>query len=82
MTITLQAGEPAKAGWVLAAPFRAHVHYLMETSQVPWPDIASKAGVSLSAMHTLLFGRNGHPRQKVPYQVAKALFTLEPENLK
>jgi len=70
-----------KPEWVLSAPFRAHVTYLMSTAQVPWPVIAYRAGVSPAILRTLLYGRHGKVRAKIPQQTAAQIIRLRTEDL-
>jgi len=83
---TLPTTRPVAAetgpGWVLAAPFRAHVTHLMSSAQVPWPVVAYEAGISLATLRTLMFGRHGRLRSKIAYDAAIRLIELRPEDLR
>ena len=73
--------QPTGPEWVLAAPFRAHVLYLMQTAQVPWPVVAFQAGVPFATLRTLLYGREGRFRTKIPHHAAERLLDLRPQDL-
>ncbi|MFP5415326.1 MAG: hypothetical protein ACLGHZ_00350 [Actinomycetes bacterium] len=49
----------AETTWVAAAPFRAHLSRLAETTETPWQVIALSSGVSLREADRLLHGRPG-----------------------
>lgn len=64
--------------WVLAAPFRAHVRYVMECSGVPWRVIAAAAAVPAPTVRSLLGGRLG----KLPARSATRLLAVTPATLR
>ncbi|MGL5405895.1 MAG: hypothetical protein ACRDAX_03770 [Propionibacteriaceae bacterium] len=49
--------------WVSPAPFRAHLTYLCEQTNLPWQVIATAAGVPINTARTLLCGRQGRARK-------------------
>ena len=65
--------------WVRAAPFRAHLRHLCDTTSLPWPVLAMMAGMSLSLADHLLHGRNGRPLQRLARESAARLLTVTPE---
>ncbi|MDR0284757.1 MAG: hypothetical protein LBI33_07690 [Propionibacteriaceae bacterium] len=73
------AGAP---DWVLAAPFRAHVTYLMSNAHVPWPVIAHQASIPLATLRTLLFGRGGRSRAKITRDAATRLIGVGLDDLR
>ena len=75
------ATEQDHPDWVTAGPFRAYVNHLTGNAQVPWSIVAFHAGVSQSAMYTLLYGRNGHTR-KVHSTHARAIIDITVEELR
>lgn len=62
--------------WVEAAPFRAHLRHLMETTGRTWQEIAEVAKISRPDAHRLLYGRRGRAVRKVSPQTASRLFWL------
>ncbi|MCL1907632.1 MAG: hypothetical protein FWG08_06970 [Propionibacteriaceae bacterium] len=83
-TLATRPSTPALAPsqeWVIAAPFRAHVSHLIHNAEVPWPVIAYQAGVPQGVLRTLLFGRQGKLRPKIPQDVALRLVSLRPQDL-
>lgn len=67
--------------WVQAAPFRAHVRHLLDTTGLPWPVVALEAGVPPALVHHLLFGRRGRRMTRIPPQSAVALLRLDAVSL-
>ncbi|MDR2896350.1 MAG: hypothetical protein LBV30_06840 [Propionibacteriaceae bacterium] len=67
--------------WVDAAPFRAHVIRLMAQTGLPWAAIAYQARVPLNTCRTLVIGRDGHLRSRIPRDYALRLITLAPGQL-
>ncbi|MDR0849534.1 MAG: hypothetical protein LBN10_10960 [Propionibacteriaceae bacterium] len=73
--------EQERPDWVVASPFRAYVNHLTGNADVPWSIVAFHAGVSQSAMKTLLYGRNGHAR-KIHATHARAILDITVEELR
>ncbi len=67
--------------WLPAAPFRSHVRTLMDASGLPWRAIALEARVPPAVVRTLLHGRSGRPRTKIPRQAAENLLRLTEADL-
>lgn len=67
--------------WVLAAPFRAHVRRLLDQTGLPWPVIALTADLPPSLVRSLLFGRDGRLRSRLPASAARRLLSLDAERL-
>ncbi|MDR0959854.1 MAG: hypothetical protein LBM23_05785 [Propionibacteriaceae bacterium] len=73
---------PSDGAWVVAAPFRSHVHHLMDAADVPWQVVAVAADVPPRAIRTLLFGRRGRARPKLQRLIAGRLFDLRAGELR
>jgi len=65
-----------RSPWVEAAPFRAHVRHTTDTAGVPWPALAVLSGVSVPAVHALLFGRRGRALTRLEPRVAARLLSV------
>lgn len=63
--------------WVDAAPFRAHVRRLMLDDALPWRLVAGLAGVPDGVVRTLVLGRRGRLRPRLPHRDAYALLALD-----
>lgn len=73
--------SPDSHDWVLAAPFRAHLHHLQASTGLSWEVLAWAAGVSPALVRHLVFGNNGrHPRRISPL-TARRLVELTPGRL-
>ncbi len=68
-------------GWVAAGPFRAYARYLLATSNLPWRALAVAAGVPARVLESLLFGRAGKPRCRIPAGCGSALLNVTPDFL-
>ncbi|MEA4945542.1 MAG: hypothetical protein VB080_14035 [Propionicimonas sp.] len=68
--------------WVLAAPFRAHLHRLHDQSGLAWSVLALAAGVSPAAVRSLIAGRRGRPVRRIARQVACRLISLDETRLR
>lgn len=66
--------------WVIAGPFRAHVHYLLGTARLPWRALAIYADVPANLVRSLAHGRPGTPH-RIPAGAARALLAVTPELL-
>lgn len=64
------------AGWINAAPFRAHLRHLMSTSGLPWQVIAELADVPPQSVRLLLSGRGGRPIRRIPTELGRRLYAL------
>ncbi|MGO1972916.1 MAG: hypothetical protein ACTH2Q_08140 [Propionibacteriaceae bacterium] len=67
--------------WVEAAPFRAHLHHLMDTTGQTWQVVAEVARISLPDAHRLLHGRRGRPVRRISPQTASRLFWVDRRQL-
>ena len=67
--------------WVLAAPFRAHLHHLRVSTGLPWEVLASAAGVSPALVRHLVFGNNGRFARRISPLTARRLAELTPGKL-
>lgn len=67
--------------WVDAAPFAAHLAHLCATTGLPWPVVATYAGVSLRAAARLVGGRRGHRLRRLPRPLAQQLLAVTPAQL-
>ncbi|MVA77353.1 hypothetical protein GC722_15180 [Auraticoccus sp. F435] len=67
--------EPAH-GWVLAAPFRAHLRHVASATGLPWRALALAAGVEPALVRALLHGRAGRPLKRLHPESAARLLRL------
>ena len=67
--------------WCEAQIFREHVIGLMRESGLRWRLIAAPAGVSPSAMHHLLHGRNVQRPRTIHVDLARALMQIDLDDL-
>jgi hypothetical protein len=67
--------------WVLAAPFRAHVRRVLEQTGLPWPVIALAGDLPPAVVRSLLFGRDGRHRTRLPAPAARRLLALDADRL-
>ncbi|MFT4108817.1 hypothetical protein [Propionicimonas sp.] len=67
--------------WVQAAPFRALAGRLIELSGLPWPILASYAGVQPAVLQHLLYGRDGRTSGRIPSDCARRLLELDESQL-
>lgn len=67
--------------WVEAAPFRAHLRHLIDTTGQPLPVVAEMARISLPDARRLLHGRRGRPVRRISPQTASRLFWLDRRQL-
>jgi len=58
------------------------VRHIAETAQVPWPAIAVLSGVSVPAVHALLFGRRGRALTRLEPRVAARLLSVGTADLR
>ncbi len=77
-TRSVHPEPPVDPGWVLAAPFRAHLRYLIDTTGLPWRALALAAGVEPSVVRGLLHGRAGRPLKRLDPDSAARLLRLSP----
>lgn len=68
--------------WVDAAPFRAHVRHLMETSGVPWRVLALYAQVPQPVVRALVTGHDRRPVRRIAPAYARALLAVTPAALR
>ncbi len=74
--------EPvAHAEWLPAAPFRSHVRRLIDASGLPWRAVALAARVPPKVVKTLLHGRHGRARPRLPRVAAQQLMLLTEDSL-
>jgi hypothetical protein len=67
--------------WIPAAPFRAHVRHVIEVAEIPWQVAAVEAGVSLSLVQHLLWGRTGRVPSRIAPAAAARLLRLTASDL-
>lgn len=67
--------------WVLAAPFRAHLHQVRAVTGLPWEVIACAAGVSPTLVRHLIYGDNGRFARRISPLTARRLAELTPARL-
>ncbi len=67
--------------WLPAAPFRTHVQALIECSGLPWRAVALQARVPPAIVRTLVLGRQGRLRSKIPRQAAENLLRVSAAEL-
>ncbi|MCW5952219.1 MAG: hypothetical protein KIT69_08180 [Propionibacteriaceae bacterium] len=67
--------------WVLAAPFRAHLHHLQSSTGLSWEVLAWAAGVSPALVRHLVFGNNGRFSRRISPLPARRLAELSPGKL-
>lgn len=72
------AAHDQATSWVQAAPFRAHVRHVCDTTGVAWPVLAMRAGVSLALADHLLHGRRGRPVRRISRESAARLLAVTP----
>ena len=72
---------PLDETWVRAAPFRALVRHVIDVAGVPWPAFAIESAVSVTVVHTLLFGRGGRPMSRLNPRIAARLLRVGPSQL-
>ena len=69
-------------GWVDAVPFRAHVRFLMSVGALSAADVATVAGVSVTAVDHLLSARGGDRARRVSPDTARRLLALSAEDVR
>lgn len=74
--------SPSGAGWVDAIPFRAHVRFLMSVGALSAADVATVAGVSVTAVDHLLSPRGGDRVRRVSPDTARRLLALTAEDVR
>ena len=67
--------------WVQAAPFRAHVRHLIDTTGLPWPVVAAEAGAPTALVQRLVSSRRGRTLTRIPPVVARRLLDLSAGDL-
>ncbi|MGV8908660.1 MAG: hypothetical protein ACOH1Y_06720 [Propionicimonas sp.] len=63
--------------WVQAAPFRALLDRLIETTGMPWPALAHHGRLPPRLVHRLLFGRDGRRLARIPRDCARRILDLD-----
>ena len=80
------AGPPASAGpdagWVEAAPFRAHLKHLMSAGSLDVPEVAVVLGLSTRAVQHLLQGRAGRVPRRISPQTARRLLLVRADDVR
>lgn len=71
---------PTLHPWVEAAPFRAHLLHVAESTGIPWPVIAVQAGMPQSLAARLLFGTGRRRLPRLPEDCARRLLAVTPES--
>ena len=74
--------SPPVTGWVDATPFRAHVRFLMSVGDLSAADVATVAGVSVTAVDHLLSARGGDRARRVSPDTARRLLALTAEDVR
>ncbi len=74
--------EPNGPLWVEAAPFRSYARHLIEASGTSWELLAEVAQVRPSVLLTLLRGRDGRLRHRVPAGAAARLLKVRASDLR
>lgn len=72
---TVEQGD-VEHGWVDAAPFRAHVQYLMSSGSLSAEDVATIAGVSPRLTERLLNGHDGRPLRRISPDTGRQLMRV------
>ena len=72
---------PQPAEWVSAAPFRAHLLRLIQTTGLPWRTIAVLAAVPSVTVDHLLHGRNGRRLTRLQPHLAARLLAMTPASV-
>lgn len=67
--------------WVPSAPFRAHLHLLLDGTGLPWPVMAWAAGVPLRLVGRLLNTPGSRRLPKLPAESAQRLLRLSQSHL-
>jgi hypothetical protein len=75
-TVLETRNDAAVRPWVDAAPFRAHLRYLMSVGQMSSSAVALLAGVSPRLAHRLLHGRGGRPLKRIAPVTARRLLRV------
>lgn len=78
MVVKSQIAGPGTETWVDAAPFRAHVRFLMAEADVSGPVVAALARVQPRAVERLLTGAGERPMRRLSPVVACRLFAVTP----
>ena len=76
------SSPPPGTGWVDAVPFRAHVRFLMSVGALSAADVATVAGVSVTAVDHLLSARNGDRARRVSPDTARRLLALSADDVR
>jgi hypothetical protein len=69
-------------GWVDATPFRAHVRFLMSVGTLSAADVATVAGVSVTAVAHLLSARGGDRARRLSPDTARRLLALSADDVR
>ena len=77
MSVPVRTIDPS--AWVDAAPFAAHLERLCADADLPWPVVATCAGVSLRTAWRLV--GPGPRLRRIPRATAQQLWALGPEDL-
>ncbi len=70
------AAEP-NGHWVEAAPFRAYLRHLIDSSGLPWQEVAAVARISVPDARRLLTGRHGKTARRISPETARRLFWID-----
>lgn len=71
----------AAADWVLAAPFRSHLRWLIDSTGVPWRVIALQAAMPAHQIRHLLLGRGGRPVRRLHRNCAARILAVTPQQV-
>ncbi|MBA8794367.1 transcriptional regulator with XRE-family HTH domain [Friedmanniella endophytica] len=80
--VRVVAEPEAFGGWVLAAPFRAHLLHLLAATGLPIRVLAELAGASPRSVTRLLRGREGRPLTRIDPLLARRLYALTPRTVR
>ena len=68
--------------WVDAAPFRAHLRYLMASASLSAGEVAAAAGISARLAERLLHGRNGRALRRISPETGRRLIRVSVERIR
>jgi len=73
----LGCADGTAGAWVPAEPSRFWLWYVIGVTGMPWPALAARAGVSVTLVQHLLFGRLGRPVQRISPTDARRIRALD-----
>ncbi len=72
-----QSAAELSGHWVDAAPFRAYLRHLVDSTGLPWQEVAAVARISVPDARRLLTGRRGKPVRRVSPETARRIFWID-----